>query len=101
NHFKEPLDEIPYSTLDIRVLLRERYFSWNYLEVYDFIDFIASVEQQVSPIIKQRYIKDCNEILKRELSGYRFVNNQLAPITNELEINSIESAINDSLDNNF
>lgn len=101
NHFKEPLDEIPYSTLDIRVLLRERYFSWNYLEVYDFIDFIASVEHQVSPIIKQRYIKNCNEILKRELSGYRFVNNQLAPITNELEINSIESAINDSLDNNF
>ena len=101
NHFKEPLDEIPNSTIDIKHLLRERYFSWNHLEVYDFIDFVARTEQQHLPFDKELFIRDCNGILKRELSGYRFVNNQLAPITSELEINSIENALKNSLDNNF
>lgn len=101
NHFKEPLDEIPSSTLDIKHLLRDRFFSWNYLETYDFIDFVAETEQQYLPFDKDKYIRNCNAILKKELSGYRFVNNQLAPITNELEINEIESALTNSLENNF
>ena len=101
NHFKEPLDEIPISTSDIKYLLRERYFSWNYFEIYDFIDFIARTERQHLPFNKDNFVRDCNGILKRELSGYRFVDNQLAPITSELEIDSIESALNHSLDNGF
>lgn len=101
NHFKEPFDEIPNSTYDIKDLLRARYFSWNYLEIYDFIDFIARTKRQHLPFDKDNFIRDCNGILKRELSGYRFVNNQLAPITNELEINSIETALNNSSQNGF
>jgi hypothetical protein len=101
NHFKEPLDEIPNSTSDIKYLLRERFFSWNFLEIYDFIDFIARTERQHLPFNKDNYVRDCNGILKRELSGYRFVNNRLAPITSELEIDSIESALSNSLENDF
>lgn len=99
NHFKEPLDEIPSGTNNIRLKLRQRFFSWNYLELYDFLDFI--VRDDNLPLEIERFIDDCNFILKRELSGYRFVNNELAQIINELEINGIEQAINESLEHRF
>ena len=101
NFFKEPLDEIPSLTSDFNDMLRERYFSWDHLEIYDFIDFIARTSQQHLPFEKERFIDNCNSVLKRELSGYRFVNNQLAPITNEIEINSIEDALAKSIENGF
>jgi len=101
NHFKEPIDDIPSSTIDVKYELRKRYFSWNYLEIYDFIDFLGSTNQQNLPFDKELFINDCNGVLKRELSGYRFVNDKLAPITSELEISSIESALSNSLENGF
>lgn len=101
NHFKEPLDEIPVSTIDIKSLLRSRFYAWDYLETYDLIDFIARTEQLYLPFDKDIYISSCNSILKKELSGYRFVNNQLAPITSEIEISEIEKALSSSLENNY
>lgn len=88
--FKEPLDQIPNNTDRVSRQLRDRYFSWKYLDTYDFIDFVASKK---TPFDDEEFIKACNFILKRELSGYRFVNRQLAPITNDQEIHEIERAI--------
>lgn len=87
---KEPIDQIPFFTNRISNELRNRFFSWNFLETYDFIDFVASME---GPFDNEEFIKACNFILKRELSGYRFVNGQLSPITNDQEIDQIEKAI--------
>jgi len=39
-------------------------------------------------------MNSCNAILESEFSGYRFVGGKIVPITNEIEINEIESAIN-------
>lgn len=97
--FKEPIDEIPIFTDRVEENLRQRFFSWNYLDQYNFIDFIASYDE--GPLNKNKFIEACNHVLKRELSGYRFVDNQLAPITNEGEILQIEKAITDSADNHL
>lgn len=48
-----------------------------------------------------RFANDCNYVLKRELSGYRFVNLELAPITDEVQIAGIEDAINQASKNGF
>tara|TARA_R110002167_G_scaffold366411_1_gene596176 strand:- start:26181 stop:27032 length:852 start_codon:yes stop_codon:yes gene_type:complete len=97
--FKEPIDQIPSSTDRVIQELRKRFFNWNYLEVYDFIDFIASIDDPAFD--SEEFIKACNFVLKRDLSGYRFVSGQLAPIINELEILEIEKAIDDSTDSNL
>lgn len=89
--FKEPIDNISPFPESIAKEIRMRFFVWHYLEVYDFIDFIAS--EPGLPFNQNKFISDCNFILKRELSAYRFVEKKLAPITNDLEINSIESAL--------
>jgi hypothetical protein len=95
NFFKEPLDQLPYGTSRVVSFLRERFFSWDYLEVYDFIDFVANLDHP--PFDKEHFIEMFNFILKRELSGYRFVSGQLAPITNPVEIAEVEKAIANSL----
>lgn len=97
--FKEPIDQIPKTTESVTQELRNRFFSWDYLEIYDFIDFIASCN--IPPFDNYEFIETCDFILKRELSGFRFINGQLAPITNEGEIWEIEKAIYQSAKNNL
>ncbi len=92
SHFKEPIDDIPLSTQRFAEKFRNRFFSWDYLEVYDFIDFLVNIK--IHSVDRKNLINSFNTILKTELSGYRFVNGQLAPITNEEEIKEIEKAIN-------
>jgi hypothetical protein len=96
--FKEPIDEIPFGTERIVRLFRDRFFKWDYLEVYDFIDFIANEECQFDV---QQFIDTCNFILKRELSGYRFVSGKLSPITSEQEIAAIEQAVSNAKNKKF
>ena len=91
SHFKEPIDEIPISVERFSKTFRDRFFSWNYLEIYDFIDFLPNLN--IPSVDNNKLIESFNNVLKTELSGFRFVNNQLAPITNENEIKEIETAI--------
>lgn len=92
--FKEPIDEISFSTESIIENLRRRFFNWDVFEVYDFIDFIPMIEYP--PFEMDNFIHDCNYILEKEISGYRFVGNSLAPITNNIEIDSIQKAMDNS-----
>jgi AbiJ N-terminal domain 4 len=63
--------------------------SW--FRFYDFIEFIAN--DPMTAYHGARFCRACNEVLKEELAGYRFVASQLAPITNNEEIATVESVI--------
>lgn len=89
--FKEPTDEIPFYCADVIKELRKRFFAWGAMDVYDFIDFISAHDEV--PYNQEDFIEVCDFILKRELSGYRFVSGYLAPITSEIEIKEVEKAI--------
>jgi hypothetical protein len=67
--------------------LRKWYFEASWFEVYDLIDFFGKFE------IKN-YIKNCNYFLERELSAFRFIDNQLVKISSEQEIEAIDQALN-------
>lgn len=98
-HFrKTPLDELPYDDYDKREWLKKYYYSLEWYEVYDLLEFLVSNH---SIIIGSRYSgvnreqRDFwNIILERENSGYRFIEDTLAPISNPVEI----SEVNESLD---
>ncbi|GAB2868807.1 AbiJ-NTD4 domain-containing protein [Hymenobacter ruber] len=97
--FKEPVDTMNKFGESNADLFRRRFFSWDALDVYDFLDFAAS--SPLYPGNKEDFIKGINHILERELSGYRFINGELAPITNETEIKSIEQAISNTREANY
>ncbi len=99
SHFVEPIDKIPLSTESLTQELRRRYYEWDYLNVYDLINFIA--QQEHTSFNKEEFIESCNVVLKKELSGYRFIQDSLTPIINDQEILEVEKAISDSIDNNL
>lgn len=70
--------------------LRAYYFSCPWNEVYDFIDFIANNGLNKAD---EQFRLECNRVLKREVSGYRFIGGKISPITSEEEITEIEEAL--------
>ncbi|MEK7395662.1 MAG: hypothetical protein AAB116_01885 [Candidatus Poribacteria bacterium] len=101
SYFKLPVDELEPKYCNDRIkFIKDYYNKCEWYEVYDFIEFIPQTYRDES--INERYRRDksknekfreeCNSILKSHLSAYRFVDDKIAEITSELEIEAIESA---------
>ena len=100
NHFKEANDDLKEKLSHshfrqsygmIRLYIKDRFYNSNWIEIYDFLDFITVNHEHLRFI--PMFIETCNEILKREKSAYRFVNRLITPIISDIEIESIESAM--------
>lgn len=63
------------------------FFRW--YEVYDFIEIHLSYLEDDERDIR---IRQYNELLEQEKAGYRIVSGEIAPITNETEIATIEQS---------
>jgi hypothetical protein len=95
--YKLPIDSISGHHYDSENYIRDRFFKFQWFEVYDFLEFIANLNaQHIRQFDPDRFKEFCNTILEKENSGYRFIDDNLAPITNSTEINEIEEAINKS-----
>lgn len=92
NLFKIPLDRMPDGVSNVIEKIRKYFFDCEWYEVYDLIEFTA---QNCPKNLTRNFVNACNNVLQKELSAYRFVDEQLADITNEEEIESIETAITD------
>lgn len=88
--FKIPLDNLPNNLREAHARIRKYFFECEWYQAYDFIEFTA---QNCPEDLREEFITFCNYIFERELSAYRFVDEQLADITSEEEIQSIEEAI--------
>jgi AbiJ N-terminal domain 4 len=101
--FKLPIDTfLKYTDEKIIQIIRDLYFGnkskeirrLEWYEVYDLIEFTA----QNYPFNSNKPFKDSvNEILKRELSAYRFVDDYLVRITDDEEIQAIEDVLKSPL----
>ena len=84
---KKPIDTLPELSHRILSEIRKYYFQAAWYEAYDFIDFTLNYLNK-----EENYIY-VNNILEKELSGYRFVNRVLTDITSKEEIEAIEQAM--------
>ena len=91
--FKNPLDTFNDRWETTRRGIRKWYFEVKWYEVYDFIEFIA---QNLSDPDKELFVENCNSVLVKELSAYRFIGDNIGEITSEAEISAIEAALADS-----
>ena len=91
--YKKPIDEILYNKGHLEGVFKKWFFEADYLDVYDFIDFIAKLDR---PFEADEFKRVCNQVLENELAPYRFVGNDLSPITNETEIAEIETAMKEA-----
>ncbi len=89
NYFKKPVDLRPDSSYKILKVIRDYFFSCEWHEVYDFVEFTLSYEKD------NKLTEFVNEVLERELSAYRYVDNLFTDITDELEINMLQETLGD------
>jgi len=92
NYFKLPSDNQPYYQ-DALQRVREYFFSCKWNEVYDFLEFTAKHAEWIEKDIR----KACNTFLERENSAYRFVGNEIAEITSDVEIKAVEGALSSGI----
>ena len=94
HYFKRPIDTIPsfdrdhpQSAYDI---LREHFLSGTWWQSYDFIEFtVKNAPDEWGELLKDF----CNNFLQAENAAYRIVDKEIVEITDENEIEAIESAI--------
>jgi hypothetical protein len=91
-YYKLKIDDIPYDNYDCTVFIREKFFNYNWNEVYDFIEFTFDID--IENFDLEYYQQAINELLTIEFSGYRIIDGRFCPITNEIEIVEIRDALN-------
>ena len=97
--FKLPVDNLSYT----KEWVCNRIKDWWYqnADTWDRYDFIEYIGQKGGPHDRGAFISDCNIMLEREFSAYRFVSGVLSPITDQVEINEIEKALETAAERKF
>ena len=90
DYYKLPLDDISEVCSLNLSFIKIQFNKCQWYEVYDFTQFCAHLLDEKN---SSDFKSECNSILERELSGYRFVGEEIAPITSNTEIAEIEKAI--------
>ncbi len=96
NFFKAPIDKMPsFKSYSESVetghgIIREHFYEGEWWGSYDLIEFII---QNINVHRKNSLVESLNEALQDENSAYRIVADKVVPITDEHEIEAIESAI--------
>ena len=93
HYFKKPLDTLQaFYWAGIYKELRDYFFGANWHEIYDFIEFVAQYADARDADNVKAFCTICNFVLERELSGYRFVGNQIVQLTDDEELAALEEA---------
>jgi hypothetical protein len=90
--FKRPIDTRPRNSSDTLKVIREFFFSCEWNQAYDLIEWIAQGTARTRP----KLIPALNFVLERELSAYRIASGVVTDITSTQEIQMLEAAIKDS-----
>ena len=91
SYFQKPLDQLDNNWTNTLKQLRQYFFECEWFEVYDFIEFIGNRYSRYQ--FKERFMENCNVVLEKELSAYRFVDGLITRVTEQQEIEEIEAAL--------
>ena len=89
-YFKKPVDTRPDQPSDILNIIRDYFFKCEWYEVYDFLEFTLNY------LDDDRINEAINNILERELSGFRFIAGIFTDITDTKEVEMLEEVFSDS-----
>lgn len=103
--FKKPVDEVQYDDFYCREFMLKFFKSSKWNEIYDFYEEIIQnwtvYDESFKNIGKEQFMNFANNVLVRDNSGYRFINDLIVPITNEMELQEIEETLKSSEGNKY
>lgn len=71
--------------------LKNRYYKLEWFEIYDLIEYMSEI--YCLEEVNVEFRSQVNKVLEDEMSAYRFVNEYIAPIIDDVEIDEIEEAM--------
>lgn len=93
--FKKPknqLVQLNYYHI-VHSAMRSIYDQYSWDMVYSLIEFIAKLLSATKPRnVSDEFKENCNYVLERESSGWRFVNDEITPLTTSYEVQAVEEA---------
>lgn len=89
----DQLEDFRYEWRQIKQQLNHTFFTIPWNRVYDLIEYIVFNWPGLQTTV-ENFIEYTNEVLEREMSAWRIIDNCIAPITSEVEISAIEDALN-------
>ena len=105
---KVPVDSVGVTPAQALGWFRSAFFQGPWYQRYEIIEHLYATESDQAGYISRilggttrhedrpALLKSrLNSVLERELSGYRFIDNTLTPITSPVEVTAIENAISD------
>lgn len=102
NFFKYPLDQLaPLPTGNIR-WIREWFFAAEWSALYDFIEFLVQnwpqddYNRDAIGSKREGFVAICNNVLERERSAYRVLENELVQVTDEHELKEIRDVLDNT-----
>lgn len=90
---RRPVDELNSWEPSLYGQVRDWFFKAEWYEVYDFIEFLLT--SQLSQF-RPSFRNDVSVVFGREMAGYRIVGDEIVAITDEQEIDAIETALDTS-----
>jgi hypothetical protein len=92
--YKLPTDKMPEGYSLKLKFIREKFFSGAWYEVYDFIEYLANRTYNYEEVNIPFFISEINSLLEQEFAGYRFIDRTISPISNNVEVDELETAMN-------
>lgn len=94
DYLRQPIDNLPPFEDSCRSEFRKIFMNRSWYEVYNIVEFILQNTQSLefSGLKKSIFERDVNYVLERELSGYRVIQDEIVPITDAQEVESIRQA---------
>ena len=90
--FKLPTDTVGATWSATYGQLREHFLTTTWNGVYDFVEFAPNHFPDDYHHSNAGFLEACNQVLQRELSGWRFSGTTLVKITSEEELSAIDEA---------
>lgn len=91
---KSPVDEIPSNNYRAEKWVKEFFITSKWYVQYDILEHLVINARRFQSVRNSdEMARVANGVLEQELSGYRFVNAQLAPISSAIELSEIEKSI--------
>jgi hypothetical protein len=89
--YKLPIDTVPEHDFQTEKLIRDNFFNGEWYDIYDFIEFLASLE--FGSVNTHGFIEAVNNLMEREFSAYRFIDGNIVPISNKIEFEEIQQSL--------
>lgn len=91
-HLHWATDEVPHNGYDGRRTLKGQWFRCDWLAFFDVFEFCVHLVARLHESKRHSWFILVNQLLEQQGCAYRFISEELAPITNPLEMAEVEAA---------